>query len=147
EHVREHEVVDVALVARQVDDGALARGLADALEPLLVDDDAVADAVPEPGEERGEHPEDEGRLPRGELVDDLGGLALDLGDGAARGPGLGLDVLAHARAAEELLLDAAGGLLGGPDDDRALALDTAEQGEGHAIGDLGVALLLVFADE
>src|SRR5699024_926789 len=40
------EVVDVALVARKVDDGAFARGLSDLFAPVFIDLDAVVDAVP-----------------------------------------------------------------------------------------------------
>src|SRR4029079_115603 len=47
EDEREQEIVDVALVARQEDDGASARRLAHPVDPLAVDIDPGVDAVDE----------------------------------------------------------------------------------------------------
>jgi hypothetical protein len=58
-----------------------------------------------------------------------------------------LDVLPDARAAQEVVLDASQRLLGGAEDQRALALHAPQQGVAHLVGELGVRELGVLGQE
>jgi hypothetical protein len=137
----------VALVAGEQHDGAVARLLAQPLDAVFVDDDAVVDAVPDPVEEASQLGDHVGLLVGAQLAELFARFLLHLGDAAARAARLVLDVLANARAAQEVVLDAAERLLGGPEDQRALALHAPQQGVAHLVGELRVGELGVLGQE
>jgi hypothetical protein len=147
EHGAQHQVVHVALVAGEQHDGAVARLLAQPLDAVFVDDDAVVDAVPDPVEEARQLGDHVGLLVGAQLAELFARFLLHLGDAAARAARLVLDVLANARAAQEVVLDAAERLLGGPEDQRALALHAPQQGVAHLVGELRVGELGVLGQE
>ena len=135
---REHQVVDVALVARQKDERPALGRLANPLEPCLVDLETVVDAVDELIERHVERPNDAGLGLRLELAQHRVG---------ARGQSRAL-FLAFARqvlddrlqldALDDLAAHAVVGLAHRSDDRAAFALELAQQRIGEPAGERAV---------
>ncbi|MEZ4249014.1 MAG: hypothetical protein R3B99_12320 [Polyangiales bacterium] len=147
EHHREHEVVDVALVARQVDQGTFARGLANALDAFAVDDHTVVDAVEDPPEHPRQERDHVGHLVGAELLEVLARLRLHLRDAHVARARFFDDVLANPRRSQQLVLDARRRLLRRPEHQRPLALDATQQRVADFVGGFGVREVLVVLQE
>ena len=127
EHVAQDQVIDVALVAGQQDERRVTGGLAHALEPFFVEHDAVVHLRPHPGEEPMQQVDDEEALLRAEVLELLSGDVLGLRVGDPLFLGVALDVAAHPRASQELVLNAGRGLLHRAEDHGAVALHASKQ--------------------